>query len=161
MNGTTFTIRPVENGDSEQLIELVGKCFAEYPGCVLDVDREEPELRAPADHFEWMVVAVQDDRVVGMIGSKLGRSADGEPAIELKKLYIDPEARGSGLARVLVDRVEQRGRDEGVAVVDLWSDTRFDKAHAVYEHFGYRRQPRVRDLHDLSNTREFYFKKRL
>jgi putative acetyltransferase len=151
-----IAIRAVRNDDSAGIIELVAACFADYPGCVLDVDAEEPELRAPADSFERMWVAEATGRVVGMIAAK--RHGD---AVELKKLYIEHAARGSGLARRLVDLVEGYARESGATSVDLWSDTRFDKAHVVYEHFGYVRQTRIRDLHDKSNTREYYFTKSL
>ncbi len=73
----TISIRRVENVDSAQVIALVARCFADYPGCVLDVDGEEPGLRAPADHFESMWVAELDQHIVGMIAGKLGDSADG------------------------------------------------------------------------------------
>ena len=156
-----ITLRPVENRDSAGLIDLVAACFADYPGCVLEVDLEEPELRAPGDAFEWMRVAERDGRIVGMIGSQLRRDSSGEAILELKKLYVAHACRGSGLARRLVDTVEERARECGVMRIELWTDTRFDKAHEVYEHFGYRRGRPIRDLHDLSNTREYYFSKQL
>ena len=50
-------LRPATDDDSAGVIALIARVFAEYPGCVLDVDREEPELRAPASSFDrfWVV----------------------------------------------------------------------------------------------------------
>ena len=42
-----------------------------------------------------------------------------------------------------------------------WSDTRFLDAHRLYERLGYVRTGETRDLHDLSNTTEFFFVKEL
>jgi len=61
-------IREARNSDADGLIRLVGTCWAEYPGCVLDVDAEVPELRAIASHFRdrggrfWVVDAVEGGR---------------------------------------------------------------------------------------------------
>ena len=41
-------VRDARDGDADGLISLISACYAEYPGCVLDVDGEEPWLRAPA-----------------------------------------------------------------------------------------------------------------
>lgn len=41
-------MREARDGDADGLISLISACYAEYPGCVLDVDGEEPWLRAPA-----------------------------------------------------------------------------------------------------------------
>ena len=69
--------------------------------------------------------------------------------------------RGEGVARELVALVEQGARDHGAPRIELWSDTRFETAHAVYLHLGYAQTGRTRELHDLSHTTEFHFAKEL
>jgi putative acetyltransferase len=39
-------IRAARDSDAGGLISLIGDVYAEYPGCILDVDGEEPDLRA-------------------------------------------------------------------------------------------------------------------
>lgn len=41
-----LVIRDGRDSDSEQLITLIESVYAEYPGCVLDVDGEAPHLRS-------------------------------------------------------------------------------------------------------------------
>ena len=41
-------LRLARNADSEGVIDLIARVFAEYEGCVLDVDLEEPELHDTA-----------------------------------------------------------------------------------------------------------------
>ena len=145
-------VRPATDGDAAGVITLIAAIFDEYPGCVLDVDAEEPELRAPASRFERFWVAEQDGAVVGCIA--LATHPD---HVELKKLYVGRAARGQGLGRRLIDLVEAHARAVASPRIELWSDTRFETAHAVYERLGYVRQPATRDLHDLSNTTEYHY----
>jgi hypothetical protein len=50
---------------------LIGRCWADYPGCILDVDAEEPHLYALATHYRAQGGAlwVAGD-VAGMIATR-------------------------------------------------------------------------------------------
>lgn len=152
-------VREARDDDAEQLIALIGGVFAEYPGCVLDVDGEVPELRAIASAFRrrggrfW--VAEEGGRVVGCVGR---RPAADAREVELCKLYVAKEARRRGLGGALCALVEGEARALGAAAVELWSDTRFKDAHRLYERRGFVRGPETRDLHDLSNSVEFHYR---
>lgn len=155
-------VRPVADTDSESLIALIGGIWAEYPGCVLDVDAEEPWMRAPATAFVasggrcW--VATVDSAVVAVVGV---RPASEPGTWELKSLYVAAAARRSGLGAALTDLAEAQAIERGGARMLLWSDTRFIDAHRLYTRLGYRATGRTRDLHDLSNTTEYEFVKEL
>lgn len=157
----TPPIREARDEDAEGLIALIGGVFAEYPGCVLDVDGESPELRAIATAFRgWggrFWVAEDGGRVVGCVGFKT-RSSGPALQVELCKLYVAREARRRGLGGALCELVEAEARARGAELVELWSDTRFLDAHRLYESRGYVRGPETRPLHDLSNSIEFYFR---
>jgi putative acetyltransferase len=155
-------IRDACDGDAAGLIALIGSVFAEYPGCVLDVDGEAPELRAIARSFAalggrfW--VAEREGRVVGSVGLLPGEAAGG---VELRKLYVHRSVRRRGLGRRLCERVEDEARRRGARFVELWSDTRFEDAHRLYEKRGYLRGRVTRELHDLSGSVERYFRRAL
>ena len=157
-------MRDGRDDDASQLIALMAAVFAEYSGCVLDVDGEEPDLRAIATYYRgyggrfWVAEHPDGGRIVGMIG---GRPLNGGPYWELKKLYIDKRCRGIGLGRLMVGLVESEALQRGAPVLELWSDTRFLDAHRLYERLGYHRRPGLRELHDLSNSVEFHYTKRL
>jgi putative acetyltransferase len=153
-----YLIRPVHDEDSTALIELIGACWSEYPGCVLDVDAEELWLRAPARAYrEWAGAfwVVESGGVVACVGLK---SHDGA-VVELKSLYVARQDRRRGLGARLVGLVEMAAWRRGAALVQLWSDTRFTDAHRLYERLGYRRTGRTHDLHDLSASTEYQFTK--
>jgi putative acetyltransferase len=154
-------IRDARDDDAADLIELIGGVFVEYPGCVLDVDGEMPELRAIATSFRswggrfWVVE--RGARVIGCVGLTPSVESPDE-GVELRKLYVDKTARGIGLGGALCDCVEGEARAFGKTFVELWSDTRFETAHRVYERRGYVRGPHTRDLHDKSASVEFYYR---
>jgi putative acetyltransferase len=112
---------------------------------VLDVDGELPELRRIASHFAeaggqfW--VAEQGGRVIGCAGFTPASEPGG---VELRKLYVNAAVRKSGLGTAFCERVEAEGRRRGASFVDLWSDTRFTKAHRLYDKRGYVRGPATR-----------------
>ena len=168
-----FEIRDARDEDGPALIEIIGAAFTDYPGCVLDVDGEMPELRAIASSFQriggrfW--VAASGERVLGGVG--LSPSAAPPPdlappapaGVELRKLYVDRRERRAGIGRALCDCVEREARARGTAFVELWTDTRFETAHKLYEARGYvagrRGGDRItRELHDLSGSVEYYYR---
>lgn len=153
-------VRDARDTDADGLIALIEACYSEYPGCVLDVDGEAPELRGIATaHAEkggrfW--VAESDGAIVGSVGL-----VPGDGAFELKKLYVTKEARRLGIGRRLVSLVEVEAMSRGARAIELWSDTRFEDAHRLYERCGYTRLPETRELHDKSASVEYHFRKEL
>ena len=51
-------VREAIDSDSEQIIDLINGVYAEYQGCVLLVDEEEPEL---TDKLTILMERVQDE----------------------------------------------------------------------------------------------------
>lgn len=166
------TIREAQDQDALDLIELIGSCFGEYLGCVLDVEGELPELRHLASWAKerggmfW--VAEDASRILAMGGfttvassSFPGSFAPSGSGLELRKLYVHRKARTLGLGGKLLERVEEAARRREAAFIEMWSDTRFETAHRFYERRGYLRGPQTRDLNDKSASVEFYFKKEL
>lgn len=154
-------IRPVRDSDAEGLIRLIDTCWSAYEGCILDVDAEEPQLRAMRSHFDalggdyWVA-----EGAGGLVAAGGGWAPAADPiGAELHKLYVLAELRRQGIARRLIAMAEAAARSRGSRFVELWSDTRFLEAHAFYEALGYRRTGRTRELNDLSNTVEFHFVK--
>jgi predicted GNAT family N-acyltransferase len=148
-------LRPVTDSDSAAVIDLIGTVWAEYPGIILDVDAEEPWMRAPGTYYEaggelWVVAFPDSDALLACVG---WRPRPG--GAELKSLYVHADARRQGWGARLVHFIERRvgGREKLIA----WSDSRFQDAHAMYERLGYGLTGATRELHDLSETVEIEF----
>ena len=152
-------LRPVADADSEGVIALIGGIWSAYPGVVLDVDREEPWMRAPGSEYagrggSFWVVGAEPVACVGVRPTSSGE-------VELKSLYVRPDQRRARLATRLVWLVERSARTSGASRIGLWSDSRFVEAHAFYERLGYRETDQRRELHDQSDTTELEFEKLL
>lgn len=157
----TLSLRHVRDDDADALFALIGGIYADYPGCVLEPDGVDADLRSLASRCaakggEFWVV--EDD---GQIVACVGWSPYADGVVELKRLYVGKSARRQGLGGRLVDLVERAALGHGVTVVELWSDTRFADAHRLYESRGYVRQPDTRELHDASNSVEYHYRRPL
>lgn len=164
----TPTIRPATDADSGQVVSLIAACWVQYPGNVLDIAGEEPGLRAAASHYAakqgrfWVATFAfpQGEWVTGCVGI-IPTPRNPKAQAELVRLYVHPRLRRQGTARCLAALAEAAARAWGAHAIDLWSDARFVEAHAFYQALGYTQTGGSRDLHDLSNSTEYHFIKRL
>jgi GNAT superfamily N-acetyltransferase len=151
-------IRPGRDTDGPALIDLIAACWAPYPGCVMDVDGEMPELHALATYYAnqggalW--VAEARGAIIGMIATR-----PAEDGWEICRVYVAPQAHGNGLAHDLLDTAESHAIAGGAKRLFLWSDTRFDRAHRFYEKRSYVREGGVRALRDKSHSLEYGYAK--
>ena len=101
-----------------------------------------------ANHFGLTPEEVAEGRgaflVIYRAGTPVGcgavRRIDAETC-ELKRMYVAPAARGTGLGRRLVDALEAEARALGVRRLVLETGTRQHAAIALYEATGFRRIP--------------------
>ena len=153
------TLRCGRDTDAAGVIALIGACWAEYPGCVMDMERENAELRALATHYAHkggaLWVSEDNGAIIGMIAVA---PLDGA-TWEVTKAYVAAAHRGTGLALSLATEAETHARAAGANEMRLWSDTRFDRAHRFYEKRGYVRDGPIRVLRDLSKSLEFAYAK--
>lgn len=156
-------LRAVRDGDAADLTTLIGSCYAEYEGCVLDPAGIDAWMAAPATAYAakdgelWVLEGAGGTGLVACVGWGPA-AADG---VELKNLYVGAPARRQGLGARFVGLVEDVARARGSAAVELWSDTRFADAHRLYQRLGYLRTGAERELHDPSETVEYEFVNRL
>lgn len=154
-------LRPGRDGDAEGFIALIGRCWSDYPGCVLDTEHEEQELFAFASYCAGrggaLWTAEDGGTVLGMAAILPGEGG----AWELKKLYVHPDAHGSGLGQRLLLTAEAHAASAGASHLVLWSDTRFTRAHRFYEKQSWVRDGPVRALDDISRSLEFGYAKPL
>jgi GNAT superfamily N-acetyltransferase len=151
-------IRSVRDRDGDELAAMISAIYTEYPGCTIDEKTERPALRAPAKAAldmkgSWWV-AEQDGEIVGSVAV-----ATGKADAELMKLYVAPRARRGGLGAQLVRLAEAEAHARQSRRIVLWTDTRFEEAHRLYDRMGYVREPGTRMLHDASDTVEYCYTK--
>ena len=80
-------------------------------------------------------VARWDKRAVGCGAMVI--DGDGESA-ELKRMFVDPEARGRGIGRSLLELIEKQARSLGLGRILLETGVKSVEALALYKRHGYR-----------------------
>ncbi len=158
MHETDLTVQPAQAEDAPGVVDLIGRVFEEY-GFVWDPAAEVADLFAFDQHYRAprgaFFVMRRESHVVGSVGVE--RTGDG--TAELHRLYLDPALRGRGLGRALVLAVLDWCRVHGVTRLTLWSDTRFDRAHLLYERMGFVRTGEREVPGDPNQTREYGFER--
>ncbi len=155
-----IVLRAARDADGPGVIAVVAAAYAEYPGCVLDVEAEVPELKAPAGAYTrrsgrfW--VAESREGILGCVACLPAP----EGGLEIEKLYVARAARRYGLGTRLLDLVEAEATARQAAYITLWTDSRFEAAHAFYKAHGFRRNG-LRELDDASQSVEYSFRKEL
>ncbi|HVT65300.1 MAG TPA: GNAT family N-acetyltransferase [Mycobacteriales bacterium] len=129
-----FEIRD-EAYDSPAAQQLIAAVQGEY------VVRYGGPDEAPIDGAEFappdglFLVGYLDNKPVATGG--LRRHGDGE--VELKRMYVVPEARGKGLSRIMLAELEERARGLGAGRIVLETGNRQPEAVSLYETSGYTR----------------------
>ncbi len=156
-------VRDVDDSDSEQVIELINDVYSEYQGCVLLVDEEEPELKAPASAFSGLGGQFWVAECQGIICGTVAITPTDAPGVaRLHKLYVSSGARGRGIGEALCKLAETSARDHMKAdMMMMYTDSRFLKAHRLYDRLNYQRQPGVIQRADASQSVEYVYTKRL
>jgi DNA-binding MarR family transcriptional regulator/GNAT superfamily N-acetyltransferase len=101
----------------------------------------DPEAAAMVRPRGVFLLAVADGLPVGCVGLKGG----GGPVAEIKRLWIDPAARGLGLAKRLMQAAETAARDLGVRTLRLDTSSALPEALALYRRSGWVEIDRFND----------------
>jgi DNA-binding MarR family transcriptional regulator/GNAT superfamily N-acetyltransferase len=105
----------------------------EYEALVTKILASFHDSFEPQSEAAW--VAELDGRVVGSIFLV---KADEAGVAKLRLLYVEPSARGNGIASRLVDVCVSRAREVGYARLDLWTNSVLTAARKIYERAGFQ-----------------------
>ncbi|HEY3112346.1 MAG TPA: GNAT family N-acetyltransferase [Gemmatimonadaceae bacterium] len=111
-----------------------------YPEPGANHFRLDPDEVAPGNGI--FVIARWHRRPVGCGALRCIREAAltrelGPRVGELKRMYVAPDARGQGIGRALLDRLEAEARALGLARLVLETGTRQSEALALYRRAGF------------------------
>lgn len=137
----TVTIRPARPGDESGIVRLV-RALAEYeraPEAVMLTDEALAEhlFAEPAHVFAH--VAEREGRLVGMaVWYPTFSTWTGRPGIHLEDLFVEPPARGAGVAAGLVRALAAEAGTRGWARLD-WAVLDWNEpAKGFYRRLGAR-----------------------
>ena len=137
-----FSIRDAVAGDEPAFRGIVYDSLKEF-GLAPDPDATDADLQdlqasyvAPGGAF---LVVVDDGGIV--VGGG-GFVPHGEGQVELRKMYLAPQARGHGLGGRLLRELIARARGRGFERMVLETASVLKEAIALYQRFGFQRQHR-------------------
>ena len=132
-------IRPNAPGDIGWIIHRHGALYAaeygwdeSFEGLVAEIAGRFLKAHDPSRERCW--VAERDGEIVGSVFLVDA----GHGVAKLRLLYVEPDARGLGLGRRLVDEALQFAERAGYRRVMLWTNDVLVAARRLYEAAGFR-----------------------
>ncbi len=134
-----IVLRDMRPGDLGWITHRQAVLYAEEYGWTQDYEALVAQILSdfvrtfdPAREAAW--VAEADGRIVGSIFLVKGD----QPGVgKLRLLYVEPDTRGSGLGRRLVDACIERARAVGYDTLVLWTNSVLTAARKIYERAGF------------------------
>ena len=136
MEAANIAIRPLTLDDSTSAASLVTQLG--YPTTPQQIGSRLERFISDSDHA--LFVAAQQERVVGLVGGRIGYALEyDEPYVRVIGLAVDQQFRHGGIGKMLMRHLEQWATSNGASRVILTSGSNRTEAHKFYEHIGYER----------------------
>jgi GNAT superfamily N-acetyltransferase len=135
----TITRTPFDHPDADRLrraqrVELDARYGSD--------DHEPGTPPSAADVPVFLVARADDGRPIACGGLRpLADSVVGPATVEVKRMYVSPDARGSGVAAALLRALEDAARDRGTRRIVLETGILQPDAIRFYEREGYEHVP--------------------
>jgi putative acetyltransferase len=149
--------------DREAIIKMIDSIYREYDDKIYLQGADNDLLDIEANYLQdgefWVELADTGQIIASIAVKRSTQNSSNEPTASLKRFYILPEYRGSGIAQQMHNTVIEWCKQNHISQIYLWSDTRFTRAHSFYRKHGYE-QKGIRDMNDGAMPyQEYYFVK--
>lgn len=154
---TSFRIRPIAVDDAGEVLTLQRAAFVQE--ALVYGDPHMPALTQTLDELTAELeenlgcVAVAGTRVIGAARAR----ADGELLL-VGRIAIAPDVQGGGVGSAVLEAVEERGREVGCRVAELFTGSLSEANLRLYERLGYVESERVEQGEGIA---EVYLRKSL
>lgn len=132
MTNSSIRFRPAERADAAKIRDIVRAAYAKW---VPVIGREPLPMRADYDQAvaeHPFDVAVEDDRIVGMIETMLE-----DDHLWIENVCVAPQAQGRGIGRLLLERPELKALEAGRFELRLLTNGAFEANVLLYKRHGY------------------------
>ena len=133
-------VRRLTAGEGERIRDLRLRALQDAPYAFSSsFERERDRTAEDWEELaagEVVFVAIENDEWLGMVGAYI---PDTSPeAVGIWGTWVDPQARGRGLGRLLMDAAIEWAEERGATRVDLSVTDRATEARLLYERLGFR-----------------------
>jgi len=137
-----FDIRPLQKKDNSAITKIIQEVLKDYGASGPGFAGKDEEVSNMHDAYRkkgaTYFVLTREGKVVG--GAGVGPLKGGDKdTCELKKMYLLPEARGSGFGKKLLECCLETATEKGYRRCYLETLEHMNKARLIYEKFGFRR----------------------
>ena len=155
MPAAPLVLRPHRLGELGWLIHRQGLLYNQQFGWNIEFEAliaglyRDFEL-APTTPPKALWIAERQNAVIGSVFVMPSEGRQG--TAQLRMLYVEPEARGLGIGRILVDQVVAFSRESGYRRLRLWTQSVLVSARRIYAAAGFtlvETQPHHSFGHDL------------
>ncbi|HZZ68259.1 MAG TPA: GNAT family N-acetyltransferase [Phenylobacterium sp.] len=109
---------------SLQLVRVIDHLPTDFPALQAEAEREghrnltrlAQEWSADPTEFVALLAAFYDGRLVGIGGMTREPDSSDEPTLRMRRLYVSPQARRQGMARVIANALLQEAFDQSALV---------------------------------------------
>jgi len=149
-----FSIRPATQADSHSVVQVIQAVYDEY-GFSWEAEGYNADLYDLKGHYldrghRFWVAENANGRVLGTTALKTFNEIPGEDGWQqfggkirvagadcsLERLYVHPDARRIGMGIALFELVVDEAQRDRRKRMEIWSDKKLTKAHALYEKYG-------------------------
>jgi GNAT superfamily N-acetyltransferase len=129
----SLDIRPLESADRPEWESLARAYKAFYETTLPDAEYERTWVRLMSGDGIHGFGALIDGRLAGITHYLFHTGIWARQSCYLEDLFVDPAARGRGVARALIEAVAQRARDEGASRLYWLTHQENSAARALYD----------------------------
>lgn len=132
---------PIEQPDNPAIAKIIRQCLEEFgankPGTVYyDATTDALYELFAENHLSAYFIARINDKIIGG-GGIFPSAALPEDTCELVKMYLLPEARGTGIGAALINLCMDTARSKGFKKMYIETMPELKRAISVYEKFGF------------------------
>ena len=138
--GTDYVIRPMRRKDNPAVARIIRQVMTEYGAVGANYSISDPEVDAMYESYpspgSAFFVIEHKGNVAGCGG--MGPLAEGDAGVcELRKMYLLPELRGTGLGTRLLGMVLDEARQNGYSKCYLETLDHMNHARYLYQRHGF------------------------